>query len=70
MKCINNCLIPESEIDDAVEIEDGKLMCGRCVDKLWPDPKRDGTHDQTGRLTSTGQMGRKCFNPEFGRNVI
>lgn len=70
MKCINNCLIPEDELDNCVQLEGNKLMCERCFNDLFPDPKRDGLHDQTGRFTSKGSMGRKCFNPEFGRNVI
>ncbi|HEX5704916.1 MAG TPA: hypothetical protein VFX97_17090 [Pyrinomonadaceae bacterium] len=64
MRCINGCVIKESELDDAVEIEGRRLMCASCVNKLWPQPQGNEAGDQRGRFT--GRMGRKCYNPSFG----
>lgn len=64
MRCINGCVIPESELDDAVEIE-GKLTCGECLNGLFPEPThKTELPDQRGYFT--GRMGRKCHNRSFG----
>ena len=63
-KCVNGCLIQGSELDDTVEVE-GKLICGQCLDHLFPEPvHKTELHDQRGYFT--GRKGRKCYNPTFG----
>lgn len=64
-RCANGCIIPESELDDAIEIEGGKLICNKCVNNLFPEPiHKTELPDQRGYFT--GRKGRKCYNPTFG----
>lgn len=47
MKCINRCVIKESELDDAVQLEGNQLICDRCFRDLFPEPAK--TEDTLGR---------------------
>lgn len=49
MRCVNGCIIKESEQDDAVEGEGGKLTCGRCMDNLFAAKPTDSLRDVNGR---------------------